>query len=307
MKKKKWRDVKNALVMVVVMAAMMSTATYAWFTLTSNATVTGMQMTAGGSSGLKVSETGADGTYADAITLAPETVDGVPEENQIINQLTVDQPDGDGVFAVKFYPPEYGTLAGGGTGVVGVEDPITDVNEIPKYAAKYTYFLKTEAESSATVGLVIGEMPSYSATTGLDANNMPVAAGSFVRATAQDTNSAIYAVRIGLVVDGKMYIYEPNSEAGFASDKQAEVDPGMTYTGYTSTVKSNTDGTITGTEDTDFVILDDGTTASMGLFEVTSAGTQVDMYVWLEGTDPQCADDIKADEIEAQVQFTIIN
>lgn len=295
MKKKKWRDVKNALIMVVVMAAMMSTATYAWFTLTNNATVTGMQMTAGGSSGLKVCET-IDGSYTDAISLAPEIVDGVTEENQIINQLTVDDPDGEGVFTTTFYKPVYGTV-GEGTGVTGVE-AITALSEVPSYAAKYTYFLKTEAEDAAQVGLIIGEMPAYDTVGGLNANNMPNIEGSFVRATAQDANSAIYAVRIGLVVDGKMYVYEPNSDGNFTGTV-ADVDTNtMTYDGYTATVVSETDGTITNGAGVDGV--------SKGLFTVTKEGTQVDMYVWLEGTDPQCADEIKADEIEAQVQFTIV-
>ena len=55
-KKKKWRDVRSALVMTLLMVAMMSTATYAWFSLTSNPVVNGLQMTAASSEGLKISK-----------------------------------------------------------------------------------------------------------------------------------------------------------------------------------------------------------------------------------------------------------
>lgn len=299
MKKKKWRDVKNALVMVVVMAAMMSTATYAWFTLTGKASVTGMQMTAGGSSGLKVSATGEDGTYVEGIDLKPVAdANGVVPENPIINQLTIEKTANQNAnksYPVQFYKPVYT-----GEKVTGL-DPITKEADIQEYAAMYTYYLKTDTEPKAKVGLVIGAMPDFDDETGLNANNVPNIEGSFVRATKNDVDSAVYAVRIGLVVTNEegvkeMYVYEPNND-GSAAGAKADAEGEAVYaTRYDATVSSDTDGNIT---------VGDAEN-SAGLFTVTNTGTRVDMYVWLEGTDNDCTNNIKADEIEAQVQFELV-
>lgn len=294
MKKKKWRDVKNALVMVIVMAAMLSTATYAWFTLTNNATVTGMQMTAGGSSGLKVSKTGNDGDWHDAIDLT-QTDENGDVVTQQINQVTVQESGGS--FVPTFYAPVYSEIGGSDTGVTD----ITQIAEadITDYVAKYVYYLKTEAEESANVGIVVGAMPNADAVTGLDSNDEPLIDGSFVKASdTSDTDSAAYAVRIGLVVDGTMYIYEPNSDGTISGGTQAQTSGTAASLGYTSTVISNMAGEVTtgGSDST-----------SDGLFTVgNTEGKEVTMYVWIEGTDAQCVDQIKADDIEAQIQFTIV-
>lgn len=294
MKKKKWRDVKNALVMVIVMAAMLSTATYAWFTLTNNATVTGMQMTAGGSSGLKVSKTGEDGTWKDAIDLTQTGEDGEVVTQQI-NQVTVKE-EAAGGFVPTFYSPVY-TADAGNTAVTGVAE-IAEA-DLTNYVAKYEYYLKTEAQADASVGLVIGAMPGATETTGLDSNEVPLIDGSFVKATEEsDTDTAAYAVRIGLVVDGTMYIYEPNNDGTITGGSKATAT-GEAADTYTATVSSNRAGTVT---------VGGADSTSDGLFTVTNTqGTKVTMYVWIEGTDNECVDQIKADDIEAQVQFTIVD
>lgn len=294
MKKKKWRDAKNALVMVIVMAAMLSTATYAWFTLTNNATVTGMQMTAGGSSGLKVSKTGEDGTWKDAIDLTQTGEDGEVVTQQI-NQVTVKK--GTEGFVPEFYSPVYTAGAGNTAVVSGVE--AIDAADLTNYVAKYEYYLKTEAQESAPVGLVIGKMPGATETTGLNNNGDPLIDGSFVKATEEsDTDTAAYAVRIGLVVDGKMYIYEPNNDGTIANGSKATAE-GEASNDYEATVSSTKDGTVT---------IGGADGKSDKLFTVTNTeGTKVTMYVWIEGTDNECVDQIKADDIEAQVQFTIVN
>ncbi|MBQ8316567.1 MAG: hypothetical protein IJX95_12620, partial [Lachnospiraceae bacterium] len=43
---------------------------------------------------------------------------------------------------------------------------------------------------------------------------------------------------------------------------------------------------------------------SQKLFEVGEEEVEIKMYIWLEGTDAQCVDQIKTDLIEAQIQFT---
>ena len=69
--KKKLKDIRSAIVMMCVMVAMMSTASYAWFTLTDSPTVTGMQMKATASGGLQVSNAENDGFASCAILFIP--------------------------------------------------------------------------------------------------------------------------------------------------------------------------------------------------------------------------------------------
>lgn len=275
MKKKKWRDVKNALVMVVVMAAMMSTATYAWFTLTSNATVTGMQMTAGGSSGLQVSTDGGT-NWADTADLNATLEEGA-DPNQMIHQVTV--KDGD-PFVPTFYKPIYTDSK-----VTAVE-PIA--SGLSTYVATYNFKIRSVADS-AQVGI----------KTAKNANDTD---GSFVRATdSNDSNSAARAVRIGLVIDNsnEMFIFEPNHEDALNGGKAAVSTYEETYNA--TVIATDITGEITtarGNEDAN---------TSEALFTAVNGGTDVTMYVWLEGTDDDCVNEIQADQLMGQIQFTIIN
>ena len=67
----------------------------------------------------------------------------------------------------------------------------------------------------------------------------------------------------------------------------------------TTDVSFETDGTITSADPTDSY-------TSQTLFQVGTSAKKVVMYVWIEGTDAQCIDQIMADQLEAQIQFTII-
>lgn len=271
MKTKKWRDVKNALVMVVVMAAMMSTATYAWFQLTNDAAVTGMQMTAGGSSGIQVSLDNSNwSTTVDLTANLPEGTD----PNQMIHQVTVKNGEGP-----VFYKPFY---AGG---------KVTDVNVIDgglsTYVARYDYYIRS-VDGSVNVGL-----KTATGTAGTD--------GSYVRkADADDQNSAEAAVRVGIVLSDApnvMHIFEPNFEENENTGSKAESEYALKPT---STVVADRTGVIsTGKGTTDYI--------STTLFQATTEGKAVTMYVWLEGTDDDCVDQIQADKLVGQLTFTTVN
>ncbi len=274
MKTKKWRDVKNALVMVVVMAAMMSTATYAWFTLTSNATVTGMQMTAGGSSGLQVSLDKAK--WADSVDLTDAVAEG-EDPNKMIHQVTV-KPNELG----KFYKPLYAEEQVTGDEVIASTDLST-------YVAKYTYHVRTVDGSEKGVGIVTAQ-----GTTATD--------GSYIRATdTDDDNSAAYAVRVGIVVDGNWTIFEPNHED--------ETNGGKSATDARTEKEAAASDVVAA--DSGVIVEDKGkgkdNYTSVELFKTSgSEGKEVTMYVWLEGTDDDCVDQIKADELAGQITFTIV-
>lgn len=280
--KKRWKDIRNAFVMFCVMVAMLSTATYAWFTLTDSPTVTSLQMTAATKGGLKISKT-VGGPWESAIDLSDKTtVDGKPFK------LIPVSPSGAG-----FSEPVYT-----GSNVTALNSKVlTTDDELKGVVAKYEYYLKAD-DGTVGVGIIAGD-PGQTGTMGVT-GGVANLAGSLVRQrTGQDgdtaTMNAERAIRIGFVVDGTsdMIIYEPNNGTGNTGTKA-----GNSVTGPTSKVISNASGQITtgGSGNT-----------SVKLFEVSDAGKKVTMYIWIEGTDDDCVDQIQTDGIEAQIQFTVVD
>lgn len=279
-KKRNWKDIRNAFVMFCVMVAMLSTASFAWFTLTDSPTVTSLQLTAATKGGLKVCET-STGDFKNAIELSETQtkLDGKPLK------LVPVSPNGAG-----FSEPVYT-----GNTVTGLGPVLTADNDLKGIVAKYKYYLKAD-EGTVEVGIITGD-PGQTGNLGLngDVANLE---GSFVRQrTVQDgdvaTMNAERAIRVGLVVDnGTMIIWEPNYGTGNTGTKATNNVPAPV-----PKVISNVSGTITtgGSNKT-----------SEKLFEVGTTPKEVTMYIWIEGTDEDCVNEIKTDGIEAQIQFTAL-
>lgn len=76
MKKKSFRDIRNAVVMLCIMLAMLSTATFAWFSMNNRVTATGMQVKAKASGSLVIANGAsvAKGTVTTDITVTDTAV-----------------------------------------------------------------------------------------------------------------------------------------------------------------------------------------------------------------------------------------
>ncbi len=307
MKGKKWRDVRNALVMVIVMVAMMSSATFAWFTLTSSPTVAGLEMVAASSGGLVVSDKSNSG-FTNAITL--------PVDANKLNANGTENPLKLVPVSPQIFNSSYGFSEAKYSGgkVTGLQSKVYTDAELEGKVAKYTYYIKAE-EGTVGVGIITGDPDQSNPLT--VTNNTANAAGTLVRAKESSsdtaTAAAANAIRIGLVVTdvsvtpniADMIIYEPNSDThhGLASPTQAESTYSYDETNFAADIiSSGGDGAIT----TGGLTTNVGETTSKKLFEVGTDPKKVTMYVWLEGTDTDCVDQIKADEMEAQIQFTIV-
>ena len=282
--KKKFRDIRNAVVMMCVMVAMMSTASYAWFTMTSSPTVTNMTMTAASTGGLQISNSENTG-FADAI-VAQDTA------TKILKPVTPDTAN-PGTFQAPVYS---------GNEVVRV----SPLENITNYVAKYTYYLHSTAAESATelnIGIVCGDVNQVGdmGVSGQTSNLK----GSIVRKTSTSSSDYVhYAIRVGIVPEGgsTMYIWEPNNNGTITSPTTATDSTRITLEEHVSSVMAGTidRGTVGASS------LDNKT--SGGLFTMTEGSTKkVDVYVWLEGTDPQCANEIKAGDLEVQLQFTVVD
>lgn len=314
-KKKKFRDIRNAVVMMCVMIAMLSTASYAWFTMSDSPTVTGMQMTAvsdgGGLMVANTTDTGTADTYYSNIIIKDTS------ETKMLRPVTpnIDTDATAGTFKSPIYS---------GTEVTGLS-PIP-TTEQDTYVAKYTFWLKSTATETTTgetvgVGIIIGNSTDgeMGLRTGADGGE-PKLVGSFVRESVANaspntvTINPSYAVRVGLVLTettggtassymDKLIIWEPNSDADDTSNNRAlstTVDAAInTAIADYIKVQSKTDGTI---------VKGGSGNISDALFTIEKGKeAKIEMYVWIEGSDLQCGNEIQAGNLEAQIQFTTVD
>ena len=168
----------------------------------------------------------------------------------------------------------------------------------------YEYYIKSDS-GTVNVGIITGaknQTPTLTVT-----GDVADAAGTVVRQKAGSadtaTQDASNAIRIGLLIGeatmDQMIIYEPNADGALGVGNTSAATSTYSYdsANFAADVVSNVDGSITSATPTD-------TVTSQKLFEVGETAKKVTMYVWLEGTDAQCVDQIQTDLLEAQIQFT---
>lgn len=281
--KKKFRDIRNAIVMMCVMAAMLSTASYAWFTLTDSPTVTGMNMTAASTGGLKVSWDTTETNFKNAIAFSDRENTNNASDPQVL---------------VPVHPIAVGSFAEGRYEGNKVKDLKPALTSLKNKVAVYTFYIKSEETNPVSVGIICGNV-AQAGDMGIK-NEMPNLGGSLVR-NGKVTKNAPNAVRVGLVVEGsqEMIIWEPNNDQHNTGGNAAVDETNLKGDSkFPVKVSSESTGNITtgGSANT-----------SEKLFEVGPKATKVTMYVWLEGTDEDCVDEIKTGGLEAQIQFTVVD
>lgn len=265
-KKRNRKDIRNAFVMLCVTIAMMSTATFAWFTMTDSPTVQGLKMTAATTGGLELSLD--KNTWNSTITVDSAT-----------KELSPVSPIGS---TDKFGSPVYTS------GTVTNVNEITDTtNELKKYVAVYDYYIRAvgaSASSPVNVGLLGGNGNGSNPT------------GSFIARNGANsaTQPAANAIRVGFKIEGNWIIYEPNADQNTGGTKA-----GNSYTVPTSTLKQAADG--------NFMDSYGNGNISKTIFSLKDTEPHaIKMYVWIEGTDDQCVNEIQTDELKGQIQFTVI-
>ena len=126
-----------------------------------------------------------------------------------------------------------------------------------------------------------------------------------IKTTSPGGKYAEYAIRVGILPkdSNKLYIWEPNNDdVSIASATKADVQSGSAADGITEviTVSSGTNGVIsTGAGNPN--------NTSIKLFDMDKTQAQeIDIFIWLQGSDGHCVDQIQKDDIEAQIQFTVV-
>ena len=328
MKKRKWKDIRSAVTMMCVMAAMLSTATYAWFTMSDSATVTGLEMTAKTSDGLLVSTDQKEWASAIDLRADGEEVEAL-EATTVISSTLVNALDvsGNAVLSPNFNEPVYSSDGYAVTALTAMQAG----EKFNEKAIKKTFFIKEGSGNAVNVGIEVADLGAIltqvNAGVGLESGK-PKVDGSFVAlkgtnytGTSATNDDAIEAVRIGFVIYNEdengaagtteLKIWEPNCDLGVLSTaKFATNDVGESNAALQATIASAYDGKIMEKSGDTYTAVNPETKTSDAFISIPAGaggdGIRVDIFMWFEGQDPSCVNEIMADTVIGQLEFVAI-
>lgn len=289
----KAKKIRSVVMMTLLCVLLMSAATYAWFTLSNTAKVGNMTMTVGDVTGLQI---------------APDNNGSAGEYGSVIDMTNILK--GDGVLlpatstdGKNFLEPIYDDNG-------QVKDVKSTTTKLPLisngtdkgYYIEYKFWLKSLGNSNDTVDIKLkrgtnipedGKFPSAEATQ---------PAGTYVlnNSEIKDSIQGSAAVRMSFVPEDSdsVAVYEPNNdiEASKAEGSSTRARDIRT-TGKTpiaATIPQKKDGEIVKSDTTykNIVSLQGG------------MEKQITLYIWIEGTDAQCSNEIAMKNLKAQLQFT---
>lgn len=286
---KKAKKIRSIVMMSLLCVLMLSAATYAWFTLSDTAKVSNLTMTVGDVTGLQIAiDNGTSpGIYGNELKYGEGEADSYGIKGTLFPATLINKIDG---IKKPVYDP-----AGSGavTDVAAVETTEILKNDSAPSATGYyyetTFYLKSLGKN-IDVQLKKGEN-----LNGTGVQN-ETETGTYVlnkiaqsRSGNGSTHIGAKAVRIWLTDGENSIIYQPNSDltAGsntytLAEDKRSE-----------RTTEYPTD-----------LQLANGTFSRQGKLSLAAnTDTKITMRIWIEGTDEFCGNEIKLENIIAQLQF----
>jgi hypothetical protein len=273
MKDFKRKRIITIIVTALIMTCLFSVGVVAWFTVSNQANVNKLAISAGTVGTLKIADSNASGTrtgeYTNAIALNVSDV--------VLSPVTTTN-------GVLFKSPVYRG------------DTVVDLNAITndklnQYIYEKKYYLKVEADDTTVEGNYKIYLTSSNNKTGTYLENI----------IANSANDAVNAIRISFTATDKSgtktYIYEPgyggvNAEQETAEDKNKDTIPTADL------IQNKASGQFQGANAPD----------SAYIFEVEpNQELLVTMRVWIEGKDPECANSIQLNDITGSIQFASVN
>ena len=258
-----------ALCMLLVAAALLGTSTFAWFSMTTQVTASGMTVKAATSKNLVISTTS---------TLKDN--EGISKDSTI-SQVKILTPASTATLAgtQKFFTTDneninYSDGAMKAGTVVTAVTPITDNTTEKGNVVKHTFYIRAD---------------------GADTDSFTKLYVESITLTSQAA-AITKALRVGVVSGDKGYIYAPVSGATTSYKGLVKAE---TYTvGDTNQVLSTENVTLTTVGSVD---------ATLGAVTST-AYTQVDVYIWYEGQDENCtsANAVTVEETSISIVFKAV-
>lgn len=279
-----WR---SRLLVCLLYVAVLSTATYAWFTLNNKPKVYNLSLTAGGAADLMIADDlgGGPGEYGDSLDLKEANQSPVAMDQVELNPVTTSDVE-------TFYEPVYE-----GDSVNNTKE-ITDekiLNE--SYVYQKTFYLKAGSIKTGSGRKVSSNAKSYDIML-LGSEQGEENTGCAIRqeagSSAEGGATAANSIRIAFIVEGQdIKVYEPNSGQHNGGDHAVNALASQ-YGGYETLKQSSAgspfEGGVGGNSEKLFTIKEE-------------EDVLVTMLVWIEGTDEDCTNSIQMDKITGNIQF----
>lgn len=287
--KKKVRSLKSKLLVCLLYVAVLSTATYAWFTLNNKPKVYNLTLTAGASADLLIADDlgGGPGEYGEELDLKAARQDPVAMDEVELNPVTTTD-------VKTFYEPVYE-----GSSVTSTNE-ITDTATLNQnYVYQKTFYLKAGSLKTSSGKKVSSNVKSYDIML-LGPRQEEEFTGCVIEqgegGSAEGGATAANSIRIAFIVEEgqeEVKVYEPNSGDHNTGDFATNALD-SSYGGY-KTLKQPTSGG-------EFENGENGN--SEVLFTIREEeDVKVTMLVWIEGTDDDCRNSIQMDKITGNIQF----
>ena len=301
------RKLLGAVGMLSVSAAMLVSSTFAWFTMNKSVTAKNMTVQAKAEGGLLISETQGYGSNDVWDSEANTTTEGEGAKVALYPTSTANSAawyhatskaandaanaasgkasgqKADGYTNLTLASNQLQAAEAGENGkkdVYYVDSGTTgyDANDA-KYYLKYTYYLKTSTEGTTSLGLKKDDQNVNISVVHVDGNT-----------TSKELNKAL---RVGIEIGGKFYIFAPIS-------------------GATTSYYVNAASTATTAIDSSASSHNAPMTVATGLGSLPgnkADGTPVYVYMWYEGEDVNCkSDNITAtlDALTVDIEFNLV-
>lgn len=288
-KKKPQKSLKSRLVICLLYIAVLSAATFAWFTVSNKPKVLNLALVANAAGDLLIADdlgTGP-GVYSDELNLKEARQSPVEMERVRLQPVTT-------VDVKTFYEPVYD-----GDRVVDTRE-ITDQTLLHEnYVYQKTFYLKAGNMRNASTGIAASRVKYYDIlllgpeqTEEYTGCSIQQKEGMYLEGTSTAANS----IRIAFVLDdgqNPIAVYEPNSSRHNGGDFAVNALDAR-YGGYATIQQPVAGGEFSG---------GDGRNSDV-LFTIREdADVKVTMLVWIEGTDEDCTNSIQMDEIVGNIQF----
>ena len=295
---RKAQQIKLAVIMIMVSVLVLSASTFAWYRMSKIASVQNMEFKADTLGNLLISDTEI-GEYDNTLDL------GLGENNQAV-LLPATTADG-----VNFLKPKYNRTGdiveevnplGEGEMLDGTEmkdKNSYEDNGMDHYVYKKDLFIKLDgAEDGKTYDLkLVGCDESFNTGTYLNDKD-----------EVDEDFDSLNAVRISFVVeDEAVVVYEPYCKGNGTGDETQKNDEGNPIGTYAKKIYTTTCGPDAYASKVVKQTSTGGWEGNNVLTQMEVGETvQVVMYVWFEGMDDDCVNEIALDAISGQIQFEAV-
>lgn len=285
-KQKKVKKIRSTIMMLLLCVLLMSAATYAWFTLSNTAKVSNLTMTVGDVTGLQIADDTGSASTKPSNNAWKQATTAVTFNGKLLPATTTNGK----TFLKPVYDDE-GKVSDTQQAAEKLDKSTTNANA-EGYYIEFNFWLKALGNAGDTTTVKLEKGTGLNNGIYADAQN-PSGTYSLSKENGENSVLPSAAVRMSLVNGEAVKVFEPNSDFNTSADQKA-TDSRSSKTAKASDIQQNIAGTFgAGNADTSDAVLT----------LQNNEATRITLYLWIEGTDDQCGNEIAAKNIVSQLKF----